>query len=176
MRRNIAVLILSSLIILMLSASNSLAGSSVSYLGKTTWTISITDSTKPSDIGMSGTITGGISKVGDEFYLFQGYIIVPGDGPVVMSGSGFVSGNTLTLTLCESQYHTSSTWRDSGVTHVSVDKTTLDGTFYSIGYDFKTDPSDRKFDDRYSAGTLTRTGPVIPVNIPFVPLQLLLDE
>ena len=175
MRTNITLLLVSSLIIMGLYAPNTLAGSPVNYLGKTTWTINITDSTQQSDIGMSGTLTGGISKAGAEFYLFQGYIIVPNDGPVVMSGSGFMSGNTLTLTLCVSQFHTSNSWRDGSVLHISIDKTTLDGTFYEIGYDFNTDPDDRIFDNRYSAGTLTRTGPAVPFNKTLIPLQLLLD-
>ena len=161
MRTKISVLAISSLVILWLSAANTLAGSPVNYLGKTTWTFTITDSTKHDDIGMSLTVTGGISKVGDEFYLFQGYLVVPNDGPFVMSGSGFMSGNTLTFTCRASQSHTSSPWRDGGVVQLSIDKTTLNGTFYSIGYDFNTDPGDRIFDDRYSSGTLTRTGPVI---------------
>jgi hypothetical protein len=161
MGAKISVLGLSLSIILGLSASHSLAGSPVSYLGKTTWTITITDSTKQSDIGMSITVTGGISKVGDEFYLFQGYLIPPDDGPFVMTGSGFMTGNTLELTLRESQYHTSNTWRDGGVMHVSIDKTTLNGTVYDVGHDFNTDPADRRFDARYSAGTLTRSGPAI---------------
>ena len=175
MKSKFAVLALSSLIILISSASNSLGGSPVNYLGKTTWTFTITDSTDESEIGGSITCTGGISKVGDEFYIFQGYIIVPNDGPVVMSGSGFMSGNTLTLTLCVSQFHTSNSWRDGSVLHISIDKTTLDGTFYEIGYDFNTDPDDRIFDNRYSAGTLTRTGPAVPFNKTLIPLQLLLD-
>ena len=163
MKTKFAVLALSSLIILISSTSKSLEGSPVNYLGKTTWTFAITDSTDPSDIGMSITCTGGISKVGDEFYLFQGYLIVPDDCPFVMSGSGFMSGNTLTFSCRTSQCHTGSPWRDGGVMHISIDKTTLGGTFYSIGYDFKTDPTDRIFDDRYSAGTLTRTGPAITI-------------
>lgn len=176
MRTKIIVLALSSLTILGLSISSAWAGRSVTYLGKTTWTFTITDSTKQSDIGMSATVTGGISKVGDEFYLFQGYIILPDDGPVVMSGSGFLMGNTLEFTLCISQYHTSNTWRDTSTGHLSLDKTSLNGTFYDIGYDFKTDPTDRKFDGRYSVGTLTRTGHSIPFNMSLAPIQLLLDK
>jgi hypothetical protein len=175
MRARIAVLAISSLIVLGLTSSNALAVS-LNYLGKTTWTFTITDSTKQSDIGGSATVTGAISKVGDEFYLFQGYVILPDDGPVVMSGSGFMMGNTLEFTVSMSQNHTSNTWRDSSTGRLSLDRTTLNGTFYDIGHDFKTDPADRRFDGRYSAGTLTRSGPAIPLNASPAPLQLLLDE
>jgi hypothetical protein len=175
MRKMIAVLALSSFIVLGLVTSNALAAG-VNYLGKTTWTFTITDSTKQSDIGMSGTVTGAISKVGDEFYLFQGYIILPDDGPVVMSGSGFMTGNTLEFTVSVSQYHTSNTWRDSSTGHLSLDRTTLNGTFYDIGHDFKSDPADRRLDDRYSTATLTRTGSAIPLNGSLAGVSLLLDE
>jgi hypothetical protein len=165
MRARITVLVLSAFIILGFNTSSARAGGSVTYLGKTTWTFTITDSTKQSDIGMTATITGGISKIGDEFYLFQGYVISPDDGPFVVSGSGFLmkgtTGNTLEFTLSESQHHTDSTWRDGGVMHISIDETTLNGTFYDIGHDFKTDSTDRQFDERFSAGTLTLNGSTI---------------
>jgi hypothetical protein len=169
-----ALLALIALMILGLSVSNALAVNSFNYLGKTTWTATITDDNKPEKIGFSFTVTGGISKVGDEFYLFQGYVTAGTDGPFVMSGSGFMMGTTLVFTLSESQQHTSITWRDSGVMHVSIDKTTLNGTFYDIGHDF--DPSTREFDQRYTAGDLALSGPPIPLNTSLAPMQLLLDK
>jgi hypothetical protein len=174
MRSKIAVLALTALITLGLMVSQTLAGSPVNYLGKTTWTGTITDATKTEDIGATFTVTGGISKVGDEFYLFQGYVTLPDDGPFVMSGSGFMNGNTLKFTLSESQFHTSNSWRDSGVMHVSMDKTTLNGTLYDIGHDFNT--STRQFAPRYTAATLTLSGQPIPLGVSLAPQQLLLLE
>jgi hypothetical protein len=175
MRRRIFVLALTTLLILGLSLANALAGS-VNYLGKTTWSVTITDDNKPEKIGAIFTMTGGISKVGDEFYLFQGYVSQGTDGPFIMAGSGVMIGNTLFFTLSESQKHTSSTWRDSGVMHVTIDKTTLNGTFFDIGHDFNTDAGSRTFDQRYTAGTLTRTGAVIPLSATLIPQQLLLQD
>jgi hypothetical protein len=160
-RGKIAVLALTALIILGLSASQALAVNSVTYLGKTTWTATITDDTNSTKINQTFTVTGGISKVGDEFYLFQGYVIPNGDGPFVMSGSGFLNGTTLEFTLSESQQHTSETWRDGGVMHVSIDKSTQNGTFYDIGHDF--DQGGRTWDQRFTAGTLTLKGSPIPM-------------
>ena len=163
MRGKIAVLALTALIILGLSASQALAVNAVTYLGKTTWTAKITDDTDPTKIGITFTITGGISKVGDEFYLFQGYVIPDDDGPFVLSGAGFLNGNTLVFTLADSQDHTSKTWRDSGVMHVSIDKSTQNGTFYDIGHDFDTGLSRNCLIKDYTAGTLTLKGSPIPL-------------
>lgn len=173
MKLKLSVLALSALLILGVSASNVLAASSVTYLGKTTWTAYINDDTG-GHAGVSFTITGGVSKVGDEFYLFQGYVTSGTDGPFVMSGSGFMNGSTLEFTLSESQQHTSETWRDSGVMHVIIDKTTQNGTFYDIGHDF--DTSARTWDQRYTAGTLTLSGSPIPISTSITgPLNLLLQ-
>jgi len=176
MKGRISVLVLTIVLILGLSVSIALAGSPVTYLGKTTWTLKITDADNPDRIGESVTVTGGISKVGDEFYLFQGYVTPDGDGPFVISGSGFLMNNTtLVFTLAESQQHTSIPWRDSGVMHVSIDKATLNGTVYDIGRDFNPDTGARVFNERYTAGDLTLKGSPIPLNVSLAPLQLLLE-
>jgi hypothetical protein len=159
MRGKITVLVLTALMILGLSVSNALAVNAVNYLGKTTWTAEVTDDNILDKIGQSFTNTGGISKVGDEFYLFQGYITVGTDGPFIMSGSGIMVGTELVFTLSESQQHTSITWRDSGVMHVTINTSTQNGTFYDIGHDF--DPDTRQFDNRFTAGNLTLKGPAI---------------
>ncbi|MDD2903048.1 MAG: hypothetical protein PHU44_11515 [Syntrophales bacterium] len=173
MKGKFFVLGLAMLLLLGLSIGNALAASSVTYLGKSTWIATITDDTKPENIGASFTITGGISKVGDEFYLFQGYVTQGSDGPFVISGSGFMMGTTLIFTLCESQKHTD-TWRDGGVMHVEIDKTTQGGTFYDIGHDFNIDAGSRAFDQRYTAGTLALAGSPIPLSATTVPQQFLL--
>jgi hypothetical protein len=176
MKGRISILALTVVLILGLGAATALA-SNVTYLGKTTWTATITDSF-PDATKITGTftVTGGISKVGDEFYLFQGYVIPSGDGPFVMSGSGFMNGSTLVFTLSESQQHTSETWRDSGVMHIEVDKTNLSGTFYDIGTDFDTGPARTFGNHRYTAGTLTRSGGLIPLAPGLTASQLLLLE
>lgn len=172
MRAKISVLALTTLLILGLSLTNALAANSVTYLGKTTWTATVTDSSGPhAAIGATFTITGGISKVGDEFYQFQGYVKPGDDGPFVVSGSGFMNGTTLEFTLSESQKHTDG-WRDSGVMHVSIDRFSFDGTVYDIGHDF--DTSTRAFNERFTAGTLTCTGGAIPLGQAQVAPQFLL--
>jgi len=172
MKRRICVLALTALFILGLSIANAL-GASVNYLGKTTWIATITDDTKPQHIGTTFTLTGGVSKVGDEFYLFQGYVIPGNEGPFIVSGSGVMIENTIFFTLSESQKHTD-TWRDGGVMHVEIDKTTQGGTFYDIGHDFNTDSGSRTFDQRYTAGTLALSGSPIPLSASLAPQQLLL--
>ena len=166
--------IVSFMLILGLGFSNALAGSPVTYLGKTTWTGKITQSTDTSNVNATFTVVGGISKVGDEFYAFQGYVTLDNDGPFVMSGSGFLMGTTLVFTLSESQEHTDNSWRDSGVMHIKVDQSTLNGTFYDIGLDYNT--STKVFDQRFSAGTLTRTGPYISLVSSTAATDLLLQD
>ena len=172
MRGKIAVLALTALMILGLSVSNALAVNSFNYLGKTTWTATITDSTMAGQKGQKFTITGGISKVGGEFYIFQGYVTVAGDGPFVLSGSGYTNTTgALVFTLSGSQKHigTNSAWRDIGVMNVNINRITLNGTFFGISNDFNT--STRLFDKWFTAGTLTRTGAPIPFPTSLAPLQ-----
>ncbi|MHB8069242.1 MAG: hypothetical protein ACYDIC_15230 [Desulfobaccales bacterium] len=160
MNRKFSVLALVTLLTLGLSIASAL-GASVNYLGKTTWTSTITETTVTGVTpGTTFTLTGGISKVGDEFYLFQGYVTSDTDGPYVMSGSGFMMGNTLIFTCSESQQHTGAN-RDSGVMHISIDKTSLNGTFYDIGHDY--DRVQKTWNQRYTAGTLTLSGAPIPL-------------
>jgi hypothetical protein len=176
MKKKISVLTFAVWLILGLSIVGALNATLVNYLGKTTWTVTITDHTDPSAIGQTFTLTGGISKVGDEFYLFQGYVTFIADDPIVLSGSGFQTGNTLIFTMCRSQGHnTGSTqqyWRDGGVVRASIDKTTQNGSFYDIGHDFNTNT--RAFRQRFTAATLTRTGAPIPMGASLAPQQLLL--
>ena len=155
MKRRILILALTALLLLGLSFASALAASSVTYLGMSTWTATITDDTDSGQLGATFSVTGGISKVGDEFYLFQGYVNPGNDGPFIMSGSGILIGNTLYFTLAESQQHTDSN-RDGGVMHVEIDKTTQNGTFYDIGHDF--DNSSRLFYQRFSRRESNRYG------------------
>ena len=55
-------------------------------------------------------------------------------------------GTTLIFTLSESQEHTSETWRDTGVMHLTINTSTQNGTLYDIGHDF--DTGTREFGQR----------------------------
>ena len=72
-----------------------------------------------------------------------------------------------------SQEHTGQTHNDSGVMHVSIDKSSQSGTFYDIGSDF--DIAARTVGHRYTFGTLTLKGSPIPMNVTLAPLQLLME-
>ena len=171
MKKKFFVLALALLLVLGLSISNALAANNVTYLGKSTWTAKILDDTDISQLNVEFTVTGGISKVGDEFYLFQGYVTTGMSGPFIMTGSGVLIGETLYFTLVESQQHAGDD-RDGGVMHVEINKTTQNGTFYDIGHDFNI--TSRAFSERYTSGTLTRTGSAIPLNVSVTPQQMLL--
>jgi hypothetical protein len=174
MNRKISLLApLTVLLVLGLCIVDARAGSSVNYLGKTTWTVTITDDTDAvGNIGETFPLTGGISRVGDEFYLFQGYVTLTDDDPLIMTGSGVMVGNRLLLTLSESQAHKDNVWHDSGVMHVALDRFTLNGTFYDIDHGFNA--TTRHFGESFTAGTLSRTGTVISLDVNLAPQQLLL--
>ena len=134
------------------------------YLGETIWTVSLTqDEYGPKS--QTHTMTGAITRAGGAYYTMQGYTIVPGDEPLILSGGGVLIGETLYLNLTSSLLHTDSPedWRDSGVVQIQINKTTLNGTFYAVYHNFKlssTGPSPI-FGSGFAAGTVTRTGPAI---------------
>lgn len=137
------------------------------YLGETIWTVSLTqDEYGPKS--QTHTMTGAITRAGGAYYTMQGYAIVPGDDPFILSGGGVLIGETLYLNLTATQFHTDSpdNWRDSAVVQFQINKTTLNGTFYEVSHDFmlsSTGPSPI-FGNKFAAGTVTRTGPSINLN------------
>lgn len=169
MKKRITFLTLSALCLSILAISNVWADQ---YLGETTWTSTITDSSD-NQPNTTFTVTGGIDKINSHYFLFQGYVIPPDDLPYVLSGSGVLTGDNLILTLTSSQEHNSQ-WLDTGILQVSLNKATLSGTFYEV----RTDLSPiRTYSDGYSIGTLTLSGKAIRLN-PVNPAtqMLLLDN
>jgi hypothetical protein len=86
----------------------------------------------------------------------SGVVSPPDDNSVFLTGIGSMVGTKIYMNLTDTQFH-KDTWRDTGVVQAQLNATTLNGTFFEIGHDFKTDATDRKFDQRFSAGKLTRT-------------------
>lgn len=150
------------------------------YLGQSTWTISITlrenGTVEPAE---SASMTGAITRMGGTYYSFQGYVILPDDGPFILAGGGVLIGDIIYLNLTGTQKHTDNNWRDTEVLHAQLDKTTLNGTFYSLGHDFDESTAGiaKDFDSRFQAGTLTRTGsPIVLTQSLTAPMSLLLME
>jgi hypothetical protein len=144
------------------------------YLGESTWTFSITQNSNGA-VSASASMTGAISRTGGTYYTMQGYISLPDDGPFIMAGGGVLIGETLYLNLTVAQHHTDNSWRDTGVLHAQLNKTTLSGTFYEVGRDFQTSsigPSP-VFGNRFEAGTLTLTG--TPISLEPGPDELYAD-
>ena len=134
------------------------------YLGETIWTVSITqDEYGPKS--NTSIMTGAITRAGGAYYTMQGYANPPGDAPFILAGGGVLIGQTLYLTLTASQLHTNSpdNWRDTSVVQFQLDKTTLNGTLYEVGHDFKLSSAGPSpiFGSQFAAGTITRTGPAI---------------
>ena len=122
-------------------------------------------------------MTGAITRMGGDYYAMQGYVNATGDGPVIFSGGGVLIGETLYLTLAATQQHTSNDWLDTDVIHVQLNRTTLNGTFYGVGHDFKTSSAGPSpfFDSRFTEGTFTLSGPAILLGTSMVaPNSLLL--
>jgi hypothetical protein len=148
------------------------------YLEQSTWTLSIT-LREHGPVSESASMTGAITRMGGTYYSFQGYVNVQDDGPFILAGGGVLIGDILYLNLTGTQKHTGNDWRDTEVLHAELDKTTLNGTFFSVGHDFdvSTAGTTQNFDTRFQAGTLTRTGPPIVLTQSRTgPMSLLLME
>ena len=72
------------------------------YLGQSTWAISITQNENGA-VSESVSMTGAIAHVGGTSYTMQGYVIVPGDAPFILSGGGVLIGEILYLNLATAQ-------------------------------------------------------------------------
>jgi hypothetical protein len=130
------------------------------YLGETTWTLTITQTEDgPVSPPVLVTMKGCITRMGGAYYTTQIYVDPAPDGNPIGSGGGILVGNLLYLTLNHSQQHVG-TDRETGVTHVELDKATLNGTFYQVVRSFDTASAGANpvFTDHFWAGTLTRTG------------------
>jgi len=161
MKVKISVLALIAMLFLCLTAP-ALASNSFNFLGETTWTVNQTESFPDGPQGILPVpMTGAISKLGPNYYLFQGYIQIPNDGPFFLAGSGNIIGSTLYLTLSSSQKHTDvqgqPSFRDTSVIHCELNVSDLSGSFYEVGHDY--DRVSTHFSERFAAGTLTHSGP-----------------
>jgi hypothetical protein len=133
------------------------------FLGETSWTITQSQNqTGPIVPPMTATFTGGITLQGGSYYSFQGYAIIPESEPLIVTGGGPLIENTLYLNLTGSQKY-ATTGRMSEVLQAKLDKSTLNGTFYSIQFDFDTTSigPNPYLSYSYVSGSLVRTGPFI---------------
>jgi hypothetical protein len=127
---------------------------------------------------ISGTVKMAVTQMGGNYVTVQGYLELPDDGPVILSGGGALISDTVYLTVTATQKHTDKN-RDTEVMNIQLNKTTLNGTFYSVGSDFdvSTAGASPKFDTRFTSGTLTLSGSpkIFPANT-IIPLTTLLLE
>ena len=174
-KETVALVIISVVWLLLLGAPSRAAAQ---YLGQSTWNISVTQR-ESGAVSESISMTGAITRTGGTYYTMQGHVSLPDDGPFILAGGGVLIGETLYLSLATAQHHTENSWRDTGVMHVQLNKTTLNGTFYEVGHDFQTSsigPSP-VFDRRFTAGTVTLTGiPIVLSSNLSGPISLLLTE
>jgi hypothetical protein len=157
MKVRIFILVLALFLFLGLSLSPAQATSTPVYLGQTTWSGTITAG---DNVGQTFTCTGGITRLGDTYYEFQGYVNMP-SGVFVIAGGGVLINGQVIFSVTTSQTHSDSNWHDTGVMRVTLDQSTLNGTSYEIGHDY--DTGTPQYGERYTATTLTRTGPMIPL-------------
>ena len=133
------------------------------FLGQTTWTVTITETSNDTPPGTTFTITGSISMVGGAYYLFQGYVSPQDDLPYVVSGSGVLINDNLILTLSSSQDHSDNDWSDTGIMRCTINKSNFNGTFYEIQTDLDRAATPKTISHGYTIGTLTCTGGVLPL-------------
>ena len=172
----VALVIMGAVCLLLLGASSP---GVAQYLGETTWTLTITqDEHGPVTPPVTVTMKGCITRQGGAYYTVQTFVDPAPDGNPIGSGGGILVGDWLYLTLAHSQKHLS-TERETGVTHVELDKATLNGTWYQVVRSFNTATAGETpvFKDHYWAGTITCTGQVINLTLNTTgPMSLLLLE
>ena len=93
-----------------------------------------------------------IDPVKTGYGIVSGYFKPPDSGPVVMSGTYQSVGTSLFMNLVVTQKVDSSE-RQGDVAQVSINKSTLKGSFFTVSTSF--DRSSRRFEQDYSAGTVT---------------------
>jgi hypothetical protein len=181
MKVKITVLALTLVLLLGLNLAPAQATSTPVYLGQTTWTGTITVNTsRPDLVGQSFTVTGGITRLGDTYYQFQGFVIPDDDdNPFIMSGGGVLINDKVIFSLATTQTHTDSNWHDTAVMQVTLNQSDLSGSLYEVGHDCDPTATPIVYGERYTAANLTRTGPAINLTpwaiVPSVSL-LLLEE
>jgi hypothetical protein len=174
MKGKIAVLALTGLIFLGMTTSHALAANSFNFLGETSWAITINESFPSPPPPFAITMTGAISRLAPNYYLFQGSVVPPQeaqDNPIFLSGSGNILNGKLVLTLNATQLHPGDN-RDTSILQVVLDPSDLSGTFYEVGHDYNR--GEQKFMDRFTAGTIGPANPFIPLNTTIVPQSMLL--
>jgi hypothetical protein len=92
-------------------------------------------------------------------FTIWGKVVVSGDAPFYVGGTGILESTMVTMNLTTSQKHTAADldnnyWRDTGIMQVKYNISTNKGTWYEVGHDFAT--PNRVFDQRYSAGSLVK--------------------
>ena len=180
MKVKISVLALTLVLILGAGSSSAQASSIPSYLGQTTWNLHITDDTlDPPMVSQTLTLTGGITRVGDNYYLFQGtmlFVTPAGTTLMVLSGGGALVNSQLILSVSEStQFEGAITDRGNGVMHFILNQTDLNGTITEVNI-LRLGTPTHPFFNGYFAGNLTRTGPMVPLTAALGgPLSLMLQ-
>ena len=84
--------------------------------------------------------------------IVHSYFKPPDSGPIVMGGTYQSVGTSLFMNLMVTQ-KVSSSEREAEVVQVTINKSTLKGSFFSIGQEF--DRSTRRYNQNYSSGTVT---------------------
>jgi hypothetical protein len=175
MKVKVSVLALILVFLLGASISSVRAAAPLQYLGETTWSLYITNDIPDTFlIGQTLTLTGGITRVADNYYLFQGTLPFGGENnpPHVLSGGGARVGNQLILTISESYYSPGSD-RSNGIMNFTLNLSDLSGTVTEIGQGYLVPGGG--MGHGYLEGTLTRTGPMVPLTQALGgPLSLLL--
>jgi len=122
------------------------------YLGEFCWQAHLTQTEKgPQDITVLMKL--GISYMGGSYLTAQGSF--PIDDPVIFGATGQVVGNEILLTFNNSQQHSDSPWRDSGVGQLRINLSTLNGTFWNNYMSFNSATGAYNGEGGYSLGTLT---------------------
>jgi hypothetical protein len=126
------------------------------YWGEYCWLFQQTENEHGPTVSEPVLIRAGVTYMGGAYFMLQGYVTVPDDNPVVFNGSAVIIGNEVLITMNISQEHLTIPYRDSGVAHVTLSLSTLNGTWWSNYMSFNTQTR-AGGEPHYSAGTMTLT-------------------
>ncbi len=120
------------------------------YMGKVCLQGTITEHSSPID-GQSFVMGYDVIHLGGTSYSLTGSVTLP--EPFIVTGNGSQIGGIMYMNITTTQSHDDG-WRDTAVMQIQLNTATMTGTFYENGHDY--DRVNRRWDERYTAGTVSR--------------------
>ncbi|MHC1725971.1 MAG: hypothetical protein AB9866_08205 [Syntrophobacteraceae bacterium] len=150
MRSGWSKFVLAALALLLVSGAGT-AWAQLSFNGNMCWTFQVHQTDEGPD-HLKALLRLHIKQLDGVTYVVHGRVIVDGDTPVIVMGNAADIG-TKNIYLNLTATNTSKPERSTGILRGQLSLTTLNGSFWMIDNSF--DPAEKKFEQGYTAGSLT---------------------